>query len=122
MPIKRAFKYSISNLIDKFDGEHIYSDGEVIYELGNFLGRGASGSVYLTQCRNAPGTKFAMKVLDPLGYVLLPPNQLVRCRLIHQGIPPLINSNELLLKEENITWLFNPLTKQYIAAYEVNLT
>lgn len=32
--------------IDKYDGQSIYQDGACIYELGSYLGGGASGSVY----------------------------------------------------------------------------
>lgn len=41
-----ASKDIITKQIDKYDGQHIFMNNMIIYELGNYLGGGASGAVY----------------------------------------------------------------------------
>jgi hypothetical protein len=70
--------------VDKYDGQLIYKEGKVIYDLGNYLGGGAAGSVY--QGIAYPNEKqVAVKVLKPVGFKLLPSAQLRSCNPIHKG-------------------------------------
>ena len=70
--------------VDKYDGQLIYKDGQLIYDLGNYLGGGAAGSVY--QGIGYPNEKqVAVKVLKPIGFKLLPSAQLRSCTPILKG-------------------------------------
>lgn len=37
---------NLTKRIEKYDGQSIFINGQETYELGNYLGGGASGSVY----------------------------------------------------------------------------
>ena len=100
-------------------GQTIWMEGRVpLYEIGNFLGGGAAGTVY-----EAESTKtkehFALKILNPLGYKLLSPAVLRRCSIISKGktVPDYADKSRDLVTLEHIWWLHNTHTKQYLAAY-----
>ena len=111
--------------IDKYDGQTIFINNEVAYELGNYLGGGASGSVYQaveTQASNILSEKFvAIKILNPLGYKLIPVSQIQKCTVTLKGTS--LAQDQCLgnrpMSTENIWWLLHPPSKQFIAAYEV---
>lgn len=56
----------------------------------------------------------ALKILNPLGYKLLSSALLRRCTIISKGKP---YSDASTICKDNIWWLMNNNTKQYIAAY-----
>lgn len=60
---------------------------------------------------------YAIKILNPLGYKLLSPVLLRRCTVVSKGktVPNVFDDN--ILTVENVWWLMNGGTKQYIAAY-----
>lgn len=103
--------------VGAFDGQTIWLDrfkAIPLYDLSNYLGGGVAGTVY--QCEDKKGNHFAVKILNPLGYKLLPPGLLRRCVVIRKG-EPFSDSPDEILCVENIWWLIHATTKQYIAAY-----
>jgi serine/threonine protein kinase len=89
-----------------------------LYEVGNFLGGGAAGTVY--EAENVKTKEhFALKILNPLGYKLISPSLLRRCTVISKGkpVPENVEKNKESLGIENIWWMFNRSTKQHIASY-----
>lgn len=110
--------------IDKYDGQYIFTSGKVIYELGNYLGGGASGSVYQANepavDRDGPERPVAIKILNPLGYKNSVVGNINRCPIAVKGQP--MNADQihgrLPMKAENVWWLMNSTTKQLFAAYE----
>ena len=83
--------------IDRYDGQTIFGeDGSAIYELGNYLGGGASGSVYqavdcLTETvinnDNEEERSVAVKILNPVGLKNLPFSQIQKCIPAWKGSP-----------------------------------
>lgn len=112
---------------------------DCLEELGNYLGGGASGSVYQAQAtshitveylnnrdgsispRKAPTEKaVAIKILNPLGYKNIFTGQINRCNIVVRG-RPLTNEQmqgRVHLTADNIWWLLHPITKTLFAAYE----
>jgi len=111
--------------IDKYDGQRLYIKNEVIYELGNYLGGGAAGSVYQgiqidKSNINLYNKEIAIKILSPLGYKTHPTNILTKCSIVYKG-NSLTNeqiNNKSNITVDNIYWLYNHSIKQVIAAYE----
>lgn len=105
--------------IHSFDGQTIWLDkNTLIYEVGNFLGGGAAGTVY--ECENVKTREnYALKILNPIGYKLISPALLRRCAVIIKGkiAPENIEKNKEGLALDHVWWLLNESTKQYIAAY-----
>lgn len=115
----------IRRQIDKYDGVNISIGSQVVYELGNFLGSGATGSVYQAvdlQSLNQ-NREIAIKILTPKGYKLVPPAILNKCIVVKKGEPLTTDqtSGRAPLKSENVWWLYNHSIKQVIAAYEDHL-
>lgn len=104
--------------IHSFDGQVVWFDRDTeLFEVGNFLGGGAAGTVY--ECEHAKSReRFAMKILNPLGYKIMTPTLLRKCNVITKGkvFSDTDRSKETLTRE-NIWWLMNGANKQYIAAY-----
>lgn len=89
-----------------------------LYEVGNFLGGGAAGTVY--EAENVKTKeRYALKILNPIGYKLLSPALLRRCNIISKGKPVSEQSERAkeCLSKEHIWWVMNVSTKQYLAAY-----
>jgi serine/threonine protein kinase len=102
-----------------FDGQTVWlNKSTALYEVGNFLGGGAAGTVYEAEHVKTK-EHFALKILTPLGYKLLSPALLRRCTIITKGKPvsDIIEQGEGQLLKEHIWWLLNGSTKQYIAGY-----
>jgi serine/threonine protein kinase len=104
--------------INSFDGQSIWIDHNTeLFEVGNFLGGGAAGNVY--ECEHVKThERFALKVLNPLGYKIIAPALLRRCNVVLKGKP--LNDTEKgdhPLKKENVWWVINGPTKQYLACY-----
>lgn len=112
--------------VDKYDGQNIYIGSRVLYELGNYLGGGASGSVYqafdVSSCSGDIVEKaVAIKILNPLGFKLLPYEQFKnKCSILTKGTP--LTHDQVLGKvpflAENVWWLYFTTSRQVIAAYE----
>lgn len=108
--------------VDKYDGTNIFTAGKVVYELGNYLGGGASGSVYQATDPQWNGTErsVAIKILNPLGYKNIFFGQISQCPIAIKGQP--LSSEQILgkipMQTENIWWLLHPNTKQVFAAFE----
>ena len=100
-------------------GQTIWIEGRVpLYEVGNFLGGGAAGTVYEAENYKTK-EHFALKILNPLGYKLLSPALLRRCAVISKGKPvsELAEKSKEPLTIEHVWWLHNTSTKQYLAAF-----
>ncbi len=89
-----------------------------MYEVGNFLGGGAAGTVYEAEHVKSK-EHFALKILTPLGYKLLSPALLRRCSVILKGKPvsDAVEQGNGPIAKDQIWWLLNSSTKQYLAAY-----
>jgi len=99
--------------ITKYDGQSIFVDGFLAYELGNYLGGGAAGVVYeATDIMNDRAV--AVKILNPVGFKLLRPSALGRFSIVRPGV--ILEDEKLLPTMEDIYWLMNPSSKQIVAA------
>lgn len=111
---------NIDNVIqvNSFDGQTVWQDKDIaLYEVGNFLGGGAAGTVYECE-RVKTRDHYALKILNPLGYKLLNPASLRRCNIMIKGNVVSLQvetNNELDI--DNVWWLINGSTKQFIAAF-----
>ena len=105
--------------IDKYDGQNIFQGSKTIYELGNYLGGGASGSVYQA-VEVATERSVAVKILNPLGYKNTIVGQINKCSVAVKGQP--LSAEQIHGKRpmqcENVWWLVHPQTKVLFAAYE----
>ena len=65
-----------------FDGQTIWLDRQtLLFEVGNFLGGGAAGTVY--ECEQVKTHEhYALKILNPIGYKLISPALLKRCTIL----------------------------------------
>jgi len=77
--------------VDSYDGQLIKVNGEPAYELGNYLGGGVAGVVYEASSLKAAGHELphkavAMKILNPVGYKLMPsgPLQVIQKSAMHR--------------------------------------
>lgn len=89
--------------VRSFDGATLVSETGV-YEMGNFLGSGAAGTVYEATRRDSQqvmgpahpelllaatpllacsAQSVAVKILNPIGYKLAPPQLIQRCQVLH---------------------------------------
>ena len=103
--------------VSNFDGESLYAqDGEKLYHVGNFLGSGASGTVYEAICCRTKKL-FALKVLNPIGYKQMSPYQLSSAGILSRGHEVDDMRSNFEISEKNIWWLFNFSSKQYHAAF-----
>jgi len=106
--------------IAAFDGQVLWrSAGAPIYEVGNFLGGGAAGTVY-EATHKGTFEHYALKILNPLGYKIMPSNSLRRCTVVSKGAPYSdLDEVAPLLSKANVWWLIygNGTSKQYVTAY-----
>lgn len=101
-----------------FDGQVVWFDRDTeLFEVGHFLGSGAAGSVY--ECEHVKsGERYALKVLNPIGYKIIAPALLRRCNVITKGTVLADNDqSKEVITLANVWWLLNATSKQYIAAY-----
>ena len=63
--------------VDRYDGQTVWCKNEPLYELGNYLGSGAAGSVY-EAFHVSTQQHVALKILNPIGFKLLPSGSLLR--------------------------------------------
>jgi len=114
----------IQRQVDRYDGQSIYVKGQVTFELGNYLGGGASGSVYqatdVSAPANSPRATVAIKILNPVGFKLMASGQVSRCTVVHKGYPLTADQRQgqSPLVGDNVWWLQHPVTRQLFAAYE----
>lgn len=122
----------ISRQVDKYDGQRILIQQQVVYELGNYLGGGASGAVYQATDISSNSASFspnnfanpkdiAIKILSPIGYKTWPTTVLTnKCVVVSKGLPPaqeqILGKSPLTI--DNVWWLYNLSMKQVIGAYE----
>lgn len=103
--------------VDRYDGQVIWMEGKPCFEMGNYLGGGAAGVVYEAEDIRADPIipHVAIKILNPVGFKLMPSGPLQRCLVavkgtgVRRGQP---------LREEHVWWLVHPHSKQVVAAYE----
>jgi serine/threonine protein kinase len=72
--------------VDKYDGQTVFSNHQPLYELGNYLGQGAAGSVY-EAFHSSTSQTVALKILNPIGFKLLPSGSLQRYIVAKKGEP-----------------------------------
>lgn len=89
-----------------------------LYEVGNYLGGGAAGTVYEAEHAKTK-EHFALKILNPLGYKLLSPALIRRCAIISKGKPVAESAERAKepLSLDHVWWLHNSSTKQFLAAF-----
>eukprot|EP01031_Cornospumella_fuschlensis_P033721 gene33721-40796_t len=108
--------------VDKYDGQSIYAQGKIVYDLGSYLGGGASGSVYQAYEPAWAGTDkaVAIKILNPLGYKNIVFGQINQCSVLLKGSPltPEQMHNKAPMTAENIWWMMHPTSKVIFAAFE----
>ncbi|CAK4674005.1 hypothetical protein LEN26_005401 [Aphanomyces euteiches] len=105
--------------VDRYDGQSVFIDGELRYELGGYLGGGTAGVVYEAYCL-ATKQPVALKILNPIGYKLMPTSLLSRCIVAVKGrqMEPEVANGQQPMRNEHVWWLVHQSTKQAIAAYE----
>lgn len=107
--------------VHNYDGQSIFANGSIVYELGNYLGGGASGSVYQAfegdQCSD---NTVAIKILNPIGFKNAIFGQINQYSVIIKGKPlsPEQVSGKQPMDTDNVWWLLHPTTKQTFAAFE----
>ena len=111
--------------VDRYDGQLIWIAGEAQYDLGNYLGGGAAGVVYEASnlkpssplgCRSDHTNKnVAVKILNPVGFKLMPNGALQRCIVARKGSPPV---PEAPMGRENVWWVVHPNSRAVIAAHQ----
>jgi hypothetical protein len=115
--------FLVHRQVDKYDGQSIWINNTEVYELGNYLGGGASGSVYQASDLNILPTErqVAIKILNPVGFKLFPINQMNKCDVLRKGLPLSLEQHhgKATMVEDNIWWLHHPSSRQVLAAYEV---
>mmetsp|Transcript_14875 Transcript_14875/g.22370 ORF Transcript_14875/g.22370 Transcript_14875/m.22370 type:complete len:921 (+) Transcript_14875:144-2906(+) len=105
--------------VASYDGQTVWLENRVpLYEVGNFLGGGAAGTVYEAEHIKTK-EHFALKILNPLGYKMLSPALIRRCTVISKGRPvsEAAERSKEALTTDHVWWLLNGSTKQYLAAY-----
>jgi serine/threonine protein kinase len=106
--------------VEKYDGQSIVVDGNEAYEIGNYLGGGASGSVYQAADLSTDDTMVAIKILNPIGYKLAPVGVIQDCTVLQKGTQ-LTNQqriNQTSIHIDNVWWLMHQTSRAYISAYE----
>jgi serine/threonine protein kinase len=107
--------------VDKYDGQNIFQCGKIVYELGNYLGGGSSGSVYQAFDPSWNSEKsVAIKILNPLGYKNLIIGNINQCSVAAKGFPLSSEqvSGKTIMTSQNVWWLLHPQTRQLFAAFE----
>eukprot|EP01041_Mallomonas_annulata_P007597 gene7597-15566_t len=105
--------------VQSFDGLMIWLEKNVpFYEIGNFLGNGAAGTVYEAE-QVSSKKRYAMKILNPIGYKILSPHQLRSCTVVVKGkpFPENLEKSKEPIGKDYFWWLVNGSTKQFHAAY-----
>jgi serine/threonine protein kinase len=105
--------------IFSFDGQSIWLDFKTeIFEVGNFLGGGAAGNVY--ECEHIKSReRYALKVLNPLGYKITASSVLQKFVIISKGEVFNDSDKTAVVCREHVWWVMNNTTKQYLACYYV---
>lgn len=93
-----------------------------MYDLGNYLGGGASGSVYQGFDPALQGTEksVAIKILNPLGYKNLVLGNINQHSVALKGVQLSSEqaSGKIPITSENVWWLLHNSTKSIFAAFE----
>ena len=102
-----------------FDGQTVWYDQHTaLFEVGNFLGGGAAGTVY--ECEYVKTHEhFALKILNPIGFKMMTPALIRKCAVVVKGkvVSDISSESEPVLTREDIWWLVNGSTKQFLGAY-----
>jgi serine/threonine protein kinase len=124
----------VERKVEKYDGQTIWiGKKEAAYELGNYLGGGAAGVVY-EGFQSSTRKHVAIKILNPIGFKMVPSTQLQRYVVAMRG-KPLQRDEQFVpgknhaigrsatstldgLSHEHIWWLVHPNSRAVIAAYE----
>jgi serine/threonine protein kinase len=106
--------------IGSFDGQIVWLPNKTeLFEVGNFLGGGAAGTVY--ECEHVLShNRFALKILNPLGYKIISPALLRRLNICTKGKvfnDATADSPDKAVSKEHVRWVVNGQPKQYLACY-----
>lgn len=104
--------------IHSFDGQIVWKDpGRELFEVGNFLGGGAAGTVY--ECEHVQSRcRYALKILNPVGFKLTSPSLLKKYSIVRRGESCNDGTDSVMkLTLDHVWWLYNPVMKQYHACY-----
>jgi serine/threonine protein kinase len=108
--------------VEKYDGQSVFAGGKIVYDLGNYLGGGASGSVYQAAdpAWQDNDKSVAIKILNPLGYKNLVFGNINQCSIAVKGAPLTLEQlhGKQPMTAENVWWLLQPTTKVLFAAFE----
>ena len=72
--------------VEKYDGQLVWIDKEAEYELGNYLGGGAAGVVYEAFQGQHTKKHVALKILNPIGFKMVPSRLLQRYVIAKRGV------------------------------------
>ena len=115
---------SLFKKVDRYDGQLVWVNGEAHYDLGNYLGGGAAGVVYEaanlkatspTVGGDGPNKNVAVKILNPVGFKLMPNGPLQRCFVARRG-SRLVSGASMGL--EHVWWVVHPNSRAVIAAHQ----
>ncbi len=101
------------HIVSNYDGQTIFIDGAPAYELGNYLGGGVAGVVY--EAVHVETEKVvAIKILNPVGYKLMPSTSLKRCMVAVRGndLEPEVVSSSFPMRPKHIWWMVHSNSKQ----------
>ena len=104
--------------VNTFDGQTVWIDKtSALFEVGNFLGGGAAGTVY--ECEHTKTREhFALKILNPVGFKMNSPTLLRKCSILTKGkVYNDLSDVTTNFTMEYVWWLLNASSKQYIPAY-----
>ncbi len=98
----------------------VWINNEAEYELGNYLGGGAAGVVYEAFQGQHIKKHVAIKILNPIGFKMVPSRLLQRYVIAKRGekITDDIKSGKARMRSEHVWWLVHPNSRAVVAAYE----
>jgi len=103
--------------VSSFDGQTVWYDAQTpLFEVGNFLGGGAAGTVY--ECEYVKTRDhYALKILNPIGFKMMTPALLRKCTILVKGRVVNDGGEEPVLSRDDVWWLINGSTKQFVGAF-----
>eukprot|EP00943_MAST-04B_sp_MAST-4B-sp1_P003204 g3204.t1 len=106
--------------VEKYDGQLVWIDKEAEYELGNYLGGGAAGVVYEAFQGQHTKKHVALKILNPIGFKMVPSRLLQRYVIAKRGVKITddIKNGKAPMCSEHVWWLVHPNSRAVVAAYE----
>lgn len=104
--------------VHAYDGQYVWlSKQQQLLQIGNLLGTGVAGEVYECEHLQTQET-YALKILHPICYKIISPALLKRFKVIYSGQPfdDTCSPPTTKLTLDNVYWLYNESSRQYVAA------